>query len=725
MATLVFTAVGTALGGPLGGALGSLIGSQVDQAVFGSNRQGSRLKELALTTSSYGTAIPRHFGRMRVAGSIIWASDLVESSEATGGSKGAPSTQTYSYSASFAVALSSSPVHDIGRIWADGTLLRGAAGDLKVGGTFRFYRGGGDNTIDPLIASAEGAACPAFRGLSYCVFENLQLADFGNRIPALNFELIGKDGTPLRLASLIGPLPDTIHTLTILPGLSGFSCEGGSLLNLLSTCDALYPLSCNVDGTGLTITSAQNIPPDPPLLPEPAMALDSDSHAPQTGKWHQRKAGSATIPNAIRYYDATRDYQPGVQRADGKAASGRGETLQFPGTLNAQSARDLVNGAAERAGWRSEMMGWRLAELDPTLGPGSIVRVPDQPGYWLIESWEWRDQGIELELRRLPRGPARQAAADGGTVLAPRDRIATPTVLHAFELPWDGIGAATNRNIYAAPSSVSDGWTGAALYTVRDGQLIPLGPSGPRRAIIGKSLTPLGSSSCLRLDPSAQLEIELASADFTLTNATPEMLASGSNRALLGEEVIQFSQAAHLGANHWRLSGLLRGRGGTEARAVDGNPALSPFTLLDHRCIPLDQTEIATQAGTQILALGIADDEPVYASLANAGISLKPLMPVHPRMILQLSGDITFTWSRRARGAWEWRDQVDVPLNEEAESYLLGIGPFASPEQQWSVTLPSITLPADSLSDYSGKPLWVCQQGSFALSAPLLLTILP
>ena len=91
MATLVFTAIGTALGGPLGGALGSLIGSQIDGAVIGSpRREGARLKELAVTTSSYGTPIARHYGTMRAAGSIIWSTDLVESSERSGGGKGNP-----------------------------------------------------------------------------------------------------------------------------------------------------------------------------------------------------------------------------------------------------------------------------------------------------------------------------------------------------------------------------------------------------------------------------------------------------------------------------------------------------------------------------------------------------------------------------------------------------------------------------------------------------------
>src|SRR5690606_12609921 len=128
-------------------------------------------------------------------GTIVWATDLVEHREKQGGSKGQPSVNSYSYSASFAVALASRPILSVGRIWADGNLLRGAAGDLKTAGSFRLHTGEGDQQPDPLIAAAEGAErCPAFRGLAYVVFEDLLLGDFGNRIPALTFEVFADEG---------------------------------------------------------------------------------------------------------------------------------------------------------------------------------------------------------------------------------------------------------------------------------------------------------------------------------------------------------------------------------------------------------------------------------------------------------------------------------------------------------------------------------------------------
>src|SRR5215217_1555121 len=103
MATLVFSTVGTILGGPIGGAIGALIGQSIDEQVLGPSSRGPRLGDLSVQTSSYGTQIPRIYGSMRVAGSVIWATDLVESTHTTG-AKGQPDV-TYIYSVSLAVAL--------------------------------------------------------------------------------------------------------------------------------------------------------------------------------------------------------------------------------------------------------------------------------------------------------------------------------------------------------------------------------------------------------------------------------------------------------------------------------------------------------------------------------------------------------------------------------------------------------------------------------------------
>jgi hypothetical protein len=342
------------------------------------------------------------------------------------------------------------------------------------------------------------------------VFESLQLADFGNRIPTLTFEIVADPGE-VTLAQLGEPLGPTVEANGALAGLSGFSDEGGPLAATLATLDEAYPLACNAEGGRLEIRPAIAAPLEAAMLPDAAVDLRDDAFGDVAGHNARRLPDTREVPESLRYYDTARDFQLGMQRADGRARAGRGRVLELPGALDAASARRLINGAAERAGWSREILSWRVAELDPMLAPGAVVSVPGYAGRWHIDSWEWRERGVELELRRLPQNPARESAADAGQALPAPDLVATATELVAFETPWDGLGDGSSRRVYAAVSSASGGWTGAALYADQAGELVPLGTSGTQRSVIGRSVTALPSSPALRIEREAAVEVELVS----------------------------------------------------------------------------------------------------------------------------------------------------------------------------------------------------------------------
>ncbi len=208
MATLVLGAAGAAIGGSIGGAIlgvsaatiggfvGSTIGSVVDSWIVSSlaptqRIEGPRLDSLRITSSTEGAVIPRVYGRMRMGGNVIWATDFREETKTTtqgggkgGGGGGKVKTTEYLYYASFAVALCEGPITGIGRIWADGKPM-----DLS-GVTWRWHPGDEAQAADPFIAAKMGAAnTPAYRGTAYVVFEELPLGSYGNRLPQLSFEV--------------------------------------------------------------------------------------------------------------------------------------------------------------------------------------------------------------------------------------------------------------------------------------------------------------------------------------------------------------------------------------------------------------------------------------------------------------------------------------------------------------------------------------------------------
>ncbi|KPD10513.1 glycoside hydrolase TIM-barrel-like domain-containing protein [Phaeobacter sp. 11ANDIMAR09] len=226
MATILLSAAGAAIGGSIGGtflgvtaaalgkAAGGLIGQAIDNSLFASSTQtaGPRLDNLEVQKSAEGGGLPVVEGVARVAGQVIWATNLEEVTSTTsqGGKGGGGSVETteYSYYANFAVALSdcaTGPIRHFGRIWADGKLLD--TSDL----TIRFYTGSETQEPDALMVAKDGGA-PAYRGVSYVVFERMNIEDFGRRLPNLTFELWGPPGE----------MEDLIRGVDMIPGATEF-----------------------------------------------------------------------------------------------------------------------------------------------------------------------------------------------------------------------------------------------------------------------------------------------------------------------------------------------------------------------------------------------------------------------------------------------------------------------------------------------------------------------
>ncbi len=726
MATIILTAVGSAIGGPLGGSIGALIGQQIDSRIFApKGREGPRLKDLTISTSSYGQPIPRQFGRMRVGGTVIWSTDLIESTRKEKGRKGQPSTTVYSYTASFAVALSSTPIDRLGRIWADGNLLRGAQEDLKVGGALRVYRGFGDDPVDPLIAAAKGAMAPAFRDCAYVVFENLELGDYGNRIPALSFEIFGDGGDEtVSLAQLV-PAATSPTAEPPLAQTRGFADEGGALASTLAAIDQVIPLVCVSGGEGLTIAACSVAGDEVVTLPD---QLAADMQGQEETRIKQRAGLPARTPAALRYYDEERDYQTGVQRAAGGRKAGRELMIDLPATLTASGARQLANDSANRARWQHETVTWRIGELDPRITPGSIVRLPNAPGHWLLRSWEWLDRGVSLELERLAPASGAVRPTDPGEGLPPTDLPIPQTYLSAFEVPPEAGANPGQPAIFAAASAGNSAWRGAMLYAVQGTALVDIGITGSRRAVVGTLEGPLPPSPAAHFEPLGEAILALVADDLALADTDIAGLAAGANRMLIGQELVQFLHAEPLGGGRWRLAGLLRGRGGTEPAAFLGHPDGTPAILIDDSLVPLDPALVPPQASSQIAGLGTGDSAPVIAPLANPGLSRRPLCPVHPRIAHAADGTATYRWTRRARGQYRWDDEVEVPLVEEREAYLVGFGPVAAPHAVWQPAAPELALTAadraELIAAHGAGPLWVRQVGTFDRSPPLLLASL-
>jgi len=733
MATLVLTAVGTAIGGPIGGAVGALIGQGVDARIFRPGaREGARLRDLEVQTSRYGAQIPRLYGTLRAAGTVIWSTDLQESSEISGGGKGQPNVTSYSYSASFAVALSSRRVAGIGRIWADGNLLRGAAGDFKAPlGAFRLHDGGEDQPADPLIAAAVGIdQAPAYRGCAYAVFEDLQLADFGNRIPSLTFELVA-DPDAMAVSAILSDLADC--AIPFLgdgdePSLDGFAGEGDDLRGASEALIAAHGLRWCEQAGRLALTAGTLTE----TMLDPARALRARDGEPEAAPTKGR-APIETVPVrlSIRHHDPARDYQIGIQTAERPQPETDVVEIDYPAVLSAEAARQLADQSLRRALRQRMSVRWSAGWPALALGIGDIVSIAGEPGAWIVEARDWEDMAVRLTLRahRLAGRPA-GVAGDPGQPVVETDLPQGPTYLAIVEWPPDGTMLSTAPDVRVAATGDDAGWRRAALFRFREGTEAaePVGRTAPR-ATIGRAETILADGAPWRLDRRNSVEVRLDNVADALTSVTDEQLFDGANLAMLGDEFFQFGLAEPVGPRRYRLSRLVRGWHGTEW-ACASHVLGERFVLVDAARLARVETG-AGDIGTMldIRAIGTGDAMPAEAARLVDGRAMVPPAPVHGRVSLLPNGDLALRWIRRSRLGWSWPDGGEVPLGEEGEHYLLSVMAGDVVLRAWeATTTTSLYAAADHAADLAAAgmaalTLQIRQSGTFGPSWPLILTV--
>lgn len=201
---LALGVVGAVIGAPFGmSALGWSVGTALGGMIAASDQPdqyGPKLSDLKLQKSTVGEAIAVIYGRARVAGNVIDGSDLEqhEHVEDVGGGKGGgPQSHTFTYTAHVAIGICEGEIAGIGRMWQDYKLVSDGsaktidaiAGSSVKASAVRIYLGTEDQMPDPALQAIHGDLCPAYRGLAYIVFENLDLTASGGRVPNFEFEV--------------------------------------------------------------------------------------------------------------------------------------------------------------------------------------------------------------------------------------------------------------------------------------------------------------------------------------------------------------------------------------------------------------------------------------------------------------------------------------------------------------------------------------------------------
>ncbi len=692
MATLVLTAIGGAVAGPIGAAIGSMAGQQIDQRLFAPRGpEGPRLAQLAVQAAAYGAPLTKVFGTMRVSGSVIWATDLQEQRQTHSQGKGRPKAVTYSYHASFAVALSGRPATRIGRIWADGKLLRGAAGDFKTQTGFRFYSGREDQEVDPLIAGAEDGAAPAYRGVCYAVFEDMALEDFGNRIPILSFELIAD--AAVTLGDILSELGGGTLEADCQTPVIGFAADGGTVRQTVAPLLALKSL----DAVDLAARVRVAAPTGPvrPILAAQLGAAQGPRGGPPLACSTKARAHRASLFR-LGYADPARDFQPGEQRAE-LFIPGRSAARELLLALGAGDARRWALDALLDLRARDEEVHIALPWAALDLGIGDLLSLPERTGIWRVLTVSFDEMRVTARLCRYAPPPDGTPPADAGRGLLAPDTIHGPTRLVLAELPMLDTGVATRPVVVAAAAGPQPGWRQAALSQSADqgARWTDIGATAAP-AIFGTAASLLAPVSPHLVDRVSHLVVDLLHDEMALRGVDEDALLAGENLMMVGRELVQFGRAERIGPARYRLTQLLRGRRGTEAEMV-GHRLGEDVLLLDRTTL-LELEVPAGAARWSVMAAGLDDPAPVVRTIDLAGLATRPLAPMHLSAAWTETGALQFRWVRRSRAGWDWPDGVDAPLAEEREAYRLMLTPEIGPVVQLDLNAPVAMQAAPQIS---------------------------
>lgn len=272
--------------------------------------------------------------------------------------------------------------------------------------------------------------------------------------------------------------------------------------------------------------------------------------------------------------------------------------------------------------------------------------------------------------------------------------------------------ADNDAGFYAAlaPRSQNGRWGGAVLLT---GSLSdPTNELGgvTRMGVVGTILNALpatnlsGAVDAVQapnfFDESIFIDVQLNRGE--LESKSVAEIFSLENAAVIGDEIIQFRDAVLTGDRRYRLTGILRGRRGTEDLAAVSKPVGTRFVLLsgeDGILRPdLGTLGIGVQGGYRAVTIGgIVQNAPIELFTNNA----RGLKPYAPRRAFgwKTATGVSYRWTRRSRIDGGWRNGVNVPIGEAVEEYAVYmratggalIATFSSAVQSLTLTTAQIT----------------------------------
>lgn len=233
---------------------------------------------------------------------------------------------------------------------------------------------------------------------------------------------------------------------------------------------------------------------------------------------------------------------------------------------------------------------------------------------------------------------------------------------------------------YVAVGRAANGnrWSGASLYRTTDGATYAVQGSVANEALIGTVFSALPAADPQVWDEGNELIVNLPRGQFS---SRPQAeVEEGANALAIGVhgrwEIVQFRDAELIANTRWRLTGLLRGRRGTDhniGTSVAGDQAvlISGDGIIRE---PLTLAEVGRDLIYRAVTNGTVIGTGVDVTFAGSGEALRPFSPVHIHGSRDAAdGALTITWMRRDRLLLQYEAGSTTPLSEVVEDYEIDI----------------------------------------------------
>ncbi|MBK8773108.1 MAG: hypothetical protein IPM06_22130 [Rhizobiales bacterium] len=401
---------------------------------------------------------------------------------------------------------------------------------------------------------------------------------------------------------------------------------------------------------------------------------------------------------ALQYINVQDDYQAGTVYSDRIVSqSEETRTTTVPVTLPPEQAQGIVDTLALDMRIGATTLRPAIDTTRPQLEPTDVVQVVDVDGATYRARIVRENYAGGVRTLECVLDDASVLAAVGITddTSAPNVSVASYSLSDLLLLDIPILRDADDApGLYGLMRPrYTTGWAGAVLFISSDGAAYTSGDKVTVAAVFGTTTTALGDwTGGAVFDEVNSVTVNVGAA--TLASATRDaMLEDASlNAAVVNHELLQYRTATLVSAGVYTLSGLLRGRRGTEW-AMTGHAAGERFALLKAggtaRVVQV-AADIGQTRYFKPVSVGRTLASAEATTLAPTSVGLKPFAPVDLRASRDPTGGLVLAWKRRTRLATQFAGAAGIltPLGEAAEAYEVDILDGATVKRTISAATP-------------------------------------